>query len=98
MNYQEIKMYDIIKDEMKNVLEAEENSKAWKSEARSRMRDVTALITAAKKVNKGIEIDNAELVKAIRDEIAAEIEEASAYADEEEPSYPEETEEAGSEA
>ena len=36
------------------------------------MKDVSALIVAAKKVNKGTEIDQKELVDFIRSEIAAE--------------------------
>lgn len=68
-NYNEIKMYDVIKEEVRNVMEAEENSAAWKTEARSRMRDVNALILAAKKINKDIEIDGKALVAEIRAEL-----------------------------
>ncbi len=68
-NYKEIKMYEVIKDEVRNVIEAEENSAAWRAEARSRMRDVNALILAAKKINKDTEIDAKELVAQIRAEL-----------------------------
>lgn len=67
--YQEIKLYQEIRNEMANVMEAEANSAAWKQEGRTRMKDVTALITAAKKVNKGIEIDAAALIKEIRESL-----------------------------
>ena len=80
--YKTMKMYDIIKEEMKAVLEAEENSKAWKDEARTRMKDVNALITAAKKVNKDTEIVAADLVAEIRAELSTEAEEAAAFEDE----------------
>lgn len=70
-NYKEIKMYEVIKDEVRNVIEAEENSAAWRAEARSRMRDVNALILAAKKINKGTDIDAKALVAEIRAELAA---------------------------
>lgn len=72
MNYKEIRLYEEIKTEMVSVLEAEDNSRAWKQEARNRMKDVDALITAARKVNKDVEIDKAELVKQVREELAAE--------------------------
>lgn len=67
--YQEIKLYQEIRNEMANVMEAEANSAAWKQEARTRMKDVTALITVAKKINKGIEIDAAALIKEIRESL-----------------------------
>lgn len=86
--YKEMRLYNEIKVEMQNVLEAEENSKAWKDEARVRMKDVNALIVAAQKVNKDIEIDRAELVKEIREELTAEAEEAAAY-EEGDEDYPE---------
>lgn len=73
-----MKLYNEIKNEVRNVMEAEANSLAWKQEARTRMKDVTALITAAKKVNKDIEIDGVELVKKIRAEIENENENAAA--------------------
>ena len=76
-----MKFYNEIKNEIRNVIEAEENSAAWKLEARNRMKDVNALITAAKKVNKEIEIDAVELVKVIRAEIAAEKEAAQEATD-----------------
>lgn len=71
-NYNTMRLYEEIKNEMRNVIEAEENSKAWKIEARIRMKDVDALITAARKVNKGMEIDKATLIATIREELAAE--------------------------
>ena len=72
-----MKLYNEIKNEVRNVMEAESNSLAWKQEARNRMKDVNALITAAEKVNKddegkSIKIDRVELVKKIRAEIEAE--------------------------
>lgn len=73
--YKNMRLYAEIKTEMENVLEAENNSKAWKDEARNRMKDVNALIVAAQKVNKDIEIDRAELVKEIREELTADAEE-----------------------
>ena len=86
--YKTMRLYNEIKVEMENVLEAENNSKAWKDEARVRMKDVNALIIAAQKVNKDMEIDRAELIKEIREELAAEAEEESAYEDEEIPETP----------
>lgn len=91
-NYNTMRLYEEIKNEMRNVIEAEENSKAWKIESRIRMKDVDALITAARKVNKGVEIDKAVLVAEIRAELAAEAEEESAYEEPEEAEYPEEAE------
>lgn len=91
--YKNMRLYNEIKVEMENVLEAENNSKAWKDESRVRMKDVNALIIAAQKVNKDMEIDRAELIKEIREELAAEAEEASAYEDEEIPEAPDDEEE-----
>lgn len=65
-SYKNMRLYEEIKIEMENVLEAENNSKAWRDEARVRMRDVNALIVAAQKVNKDMTIDRAELIKEIR--------------------------------
>lgn len=67
-----LKLYNEIKAEVRNVIEAEEAAASWKVEARERMKDVSALIVAAKKVNNGIEIDQKELVDFIRSEIAEE--------------------------
>ena len=78
MKYENIKLRQEIKNEVKNVIEAEQASAAWKTEARARMGDVNALITAAKKVNKEITIDGKELLDEIRAELAAEAEEAAA--------------------
>ena len=64
--YKEMKLYNEIKAEMENVLEAEENAAAWKREAAARMKDVGALIVAAQKVNKGVTIDRKELIAEIR--------------------------------
>ena len=77
--YNTMKLYDEIKNEMRSVLEAEENSRAWKQEARVRMTDVSTLIRAAKKVNKDMEIDAKELLVEIRAELDKEAEEATAY-------------------
>ena len=81
--YKNMRLYAEIKAEMATVIEAEEASKAWKQEARFRMKDVNTLISAARKVNKGMEINVRELVEEIREELAADAEEAAAY--EEEP-------------
>ena len=81
--YKNMRLYEEIKAEMATVIEAEEASKAWKQEARFRMKDVNTLISAARKVNKGMEINVRELVEEIREELAAEAEEAAEY--EEEP-------------
>ena len=83
--YNTMKLYEEIKNEMRSVLEAEENSLAWKQEARTRMRDVSTLISAAKKVNKGMEIDAKELVAEIRAELDKEAEEAAAVEDAADP-------------
>ena len=83
MKYENINLRQEIKNEVKNVIEAEQASAAWKAEARARMGDVNALIIAAKKVNKETEIDGKELLAEIRAELAAEAEEAAAN---EEPS------------
>ena len=77
MKYNEMKLFAEIKNEVSGVIEAENNSAAWKQISRERMKDVNALITAAEKVNKDengkpIKIDRAALVKSIREEIAAE--------------------------
>ena len=70
-----IKLYNEIKAEVLNVIEAENATAAWKNEARNRMKVVNALIVAAKKVNKDAEIDAKTLIDFIRNEIAAENEE-----------------------
>ena len=64
--YKEMKLYNEIKAEMKNVIEAENNAAAWKREAAARMKNVGALIVAAQKVNKDITIDRKELIAEIR--------------------------------
>ncbi len=69
----ELKLYNEIKNEMRGVIEAEMYSAEWRQEARNRMKGVSALIVAAKKVNKGTEIDQKELIDHIRSEIAAEV-------------------------
>lgn len=74
MSYKEIRLYEEIKTEMLNVIEAENNSAAWRAEARVRMRDVAALIVAAEKVNKDengnpIKIDRKALIAEIRAEL-----------------------------
>ena len=71
MSYKNIRLYNEITTEMQNVLEAENNSAAWRAEARLRMRDVNALIIAAEKVNKDedgnpIKIDRKALIAEIR--------------------------------
>lgn len=76
MSYKEIKLYNEIKNELINVIDAENNAAAWKHESKLRMRDVSALITAAKKVNKGIEIDGKKLLDEIREELDSETENA----------------------
>lgn len=73
-----IKLYNEIKAELLNVIDAENAAAAWKQEARNRMKDVSALIVAAKKVNKETEIDAKTLIDFIREEIAAENEEEPA--------------------
>ena len=75
MSYKNIRLYNEITTEMQNVIEAEENSKAWRREASVRMRDVNALIVAAEKVNKDedgnpIKIDRKALIAEIRAELA----------------------------
>lgn len=69
MSYKSMRLYNEIKTEMQNVLDAENNAAAWKAEARNRMKDVNALIVAAQKVNKDLTIDRAELVKEIREDL-----------------------------
>ena len=64
--YKEMKLYNEIKAEMKNVIEAENNAASWKREADARMKDVGALIVAAQKVNKDVTIDRKELIAEIR--------------------------------
>lgn len=88
--YKNIRLYDEICTEMQNVLEAENNAAAWRAEARVRMRDVSALIVAAEKVNKDengnpIKIDRKALIAQVRAELTPadtddqdEIEEADA--------------------
>lgn len=88
--YKNMRLYEEIKTEVASVIEAEDASKAWKAEARIRMKDVDALVAAARKVNKDMEIDKAALVAEIREELAAEAEEAAAFEDETEEDYPEE--------
>ena len=70
MKYQEMKLYSEIKAELVNVIEAEDNAKAWKREAANRMKDVNALITAAEKVNK-TKFDRKALLAEIRAELEA---------------------------
>lgn len=82
MSYKEIKLYNEIKNEMRNVISSEENSRAWGKVAREQMVDVKALITAAKKLNKDTEIIPALLIEEIREDIAAEAD-SEAPADEE---------------
>ena len=65
----EIKLYNEIKEAGSVVMEAEANAAAWKQEARERMKDVNTLVAAAKKVNKGQEIDAKELIEKIRAEL-----------------------------
>ena len=89
LTYKEMRLYNEIKTEMLNVLEAENNAAAWKQEARFRMRDVNALIVAAEKVNKDengepIKIDRKELIAEIRAELTPEVDEEPEEADEEE--------------
>ena len=72
MSYKAMRLYNEIKTEMQNVLDAENNAAAWKAEARNRMKDVNALIVAAQKVNKDLTIDRAELVKEIREYLTEE--------------------------
>ena len=72
----DIKLYENIKEAMISVVEAEEAANGWKAEAKERMKDVNILIAAAKKVNKDTEIDTKALLAAIREDIAAEYEEA----------------------
>lgn len=79
VTYKNMRLYEEIKTEVASVMEAEDASKAWKAEARIRMKDVDALIAAARKVNKDMEIDKATLVAEIREELAAEAEEEAAY-------------------
>lgn len=67
-----MKLYAEIKNEMRSVLEAEANALAWKAEAKFRMRDVSTLIAAAKKVNKDVEINAKELIAKVRAELEAE--------------------------
>lgn len=45
-----MKLYNEIKEAMATVLEAENNSKAWKQEANNRMKDVRLLINTALKI------------------------------------------------
>ena len=65
----EIKLYNEIKEAVSVVMEAEANAAAWKQEARERMKNVNTLIAAAKKINKGQEIDANELIEKIRAEL-----------------------------
>lgn len=74
MDYKTMRLYNEIKAEMLNVIDAEDNAAAWKKEAAIRMKDVNALIVAAQKVNKEITIDRKALIQQIRDEITAETE------------------------
>lgn len=78
MNYSNLSLYTHIKAAVVTVMEAEDNSNAWKQEAKERMKDVNALIVATKKVDKLDELDTKDLLSAIREEIAAEREEAQA--------------------
>ena len=80
--YQNIRLYEEIKTEMQNVLEAENNAAAWKQEARIRMHDVSALIVAAEKVNKDengnpIKIDRKTLIAEVRADLTHEYNEGA---------------------
>ena len=76
MSYKEIKLYQEIKNEMRTVIESEENGRAWMKLAREQLVDVKALITAAKKLNKGVQIIPQQLIDEVRADIAAEKEAA----------------------
>lgn len=87
MNYTNLSMYPHIKDAVASVLEAENNSLAWKQEAKERMKDVAALVTATKKVDKLEALDMKELVSFIKKELTEE-EEAPEQTEIETPDTP----------
>lgn len=69
--YNKIKLYPEIKAEMEKVIEAEENAKAWRQEAATRMRPVNLLIRTAQQLS-GSPIDKKALLDAIRAELSPE--------------------------
>lgn len=87
MNYTNLSLYPHIKDAVASVLEAENNSLAWKQEAKERMKDVAALVTAVKKVDKLEALDTKELVSFIKKELTEE-EEAPEQTEFETPDTP----------
>lgn len=66
--FNKIKLYP----EMLKVIEAEENAKAWKQEAATRMKPVNLLIRTAQQLSPETPIDKKALLDAIRAELSPE--------------------------
>lgn len=90
-----MKLYNEIKEAMVTVLEAENNSKAWKQEANNRMKDVRLLINTSLKISnfpEGEAPSVNDIISQVREELTAPVNEADPdqeYIDEFKQDHPE---------
>lgn len=79
-----MKLYNEIKEAMATVMEAENNSKAWKQEANNRMKDVRLLINTSLKITTfpqdaegNVQAPSVnEIIAQVREELTAPVNEA----------------------